>query len=241
MEIQPRGPFERPPTAVEAVLAEIRRDLLEGAYPPGSRLNADSISKQLGVSRAPVRDALRILEGERQVAYAAHSGYHVPEMSLADLFDNYRLRELLETEACTLAVPTLTEEKIDALRESATDILTALEGADRVSATHANRRFHFMLLLAPGHDHLLDWITQAWNADGYRALYLHDLTTSRHLAEQHLDMVEAAAAGDVARVVELQNQHRDDELAALLPVIAEHVGIDVSAADGAWKATTRPR
>ncbi|WP_215817105.1 GntR family transcriptional regulator [Pimelobacter sp. 30-1] len=231
------GVFQKPPTQVEAVLSELRRALLEGEYVVGSRLNVDAISKELGVSRAPVRDALRILEGERQVVYEPHRGYEIAVMSLDVLSDLYRIRELLETEAVALAVPRLTPERIAKIRRAADETAAALARNDRVAATYANREFHFELCTAERHEHLVDSIRQAWNADAYRSLYLQDVDAARASADEHFAIADAAAAGDVRRVVELQNAHRDGELRSLLSLLGDRLAAP-EGTEPSWRATT---
>jgi len=90
------GPPWRPPTAQEAVLAELRRFITTGRLRPGQQIVQDALAVQLGVSRVPLREALKILEGEGQVTYVAHRGYFVTELSLSDLLEVYRIREILE-------------------------------------------------------------------------------------------------------------------------------------------------
>lgn len=65
------------------------------------------------MSRVPLREALKILEGEGQVTYAAHRGYFVALLWLADLLVVYRMREILEAEAVSIAIPLMTAEDID--------------------------------------------------------------------------------------------------------------------------------
>lgn len=96
--------FQRPPTAQEAVLVELRARILRGELPPGTALRQEVLAASLGVSRVPVREALRMLESEGHVAYAAHRGYRVAELSLADLEELYALRGLLEDHLAGLAM-----------------------------------------------------------------------------------------------------------------------------------------
>src|SRR5674476_1570791 len=79
--------FRRPPTAQEAVLAELRRLITAGLLRPGQQIVQDALAVQFGVSRVPLREALKILEGEGQVTYVAHRGYFVTELSLSDLIE----------------------------------------------------------------------------------------------------------------------------------------------------------
>ena len=107
--------FRRPPTAQEAVLAELRRLITAGLLRPGQQIVQDALAVQFGVSRVPLREALKILEGEGQVTYVAHRGYFVTELSLSDLIEVYRIREILEAEAVSIAVPQMTAEDIHRL------------------------------------------------------------------------------------------------------------------------------
>ncbi|HET6626543.1 MAG TPA: GntR family transcriptional regulator [Nocardioidaceae bacterium] len=66
--------FQRPPTAQEAVLAELRKMIATGAMRPGERIVQDTLALELGVSRVPLREALKILEGEGQGARWIGSG-----------------------------------------------------------------------------------------------------------------------------------------------------------------------
>jgi DNA-binding GntR family transcriptional regulator len=204
---------------LEAVLTEMRRALLMGDYPSGSRLNVDAISRQLGVSRAPVRDALRVLEGEQQVVYEAHRGYCVPSLNLDELFDLYRVRQMLEAEATWRAVPTLSEDALERIRSAAARVDAALLEGDRVALTYANREFHFLMWTSEQHSYLAKAIERTWNADAYRSHYLADLDLARIELAGHDAILRAAERRDAAEVVRLQDEHRDSELRSLLTVL----------------------
>ena len=88
--------FQRPPTAQEAVLVEVRSRILRGDIAPGTPLRQEDLAASLGVSRVPVREALRILESEGHVTYIAHRGYRVAELDLDELAEIYHLRALIE-------------------------------------------------------------------------------------------------------------------------------------------------
>src|SRR5665648_418663 len=91
--------FQRPPTAQEAVLVELRRFIATGRLRPGQQIVQDALAIQLGVSRVPPREALKIVEGEGQVSYMAHRGYFVCVLALADLVEVDGGRGILVTEA----------------------------------------------------------------------------------------------------------------------------------------------
>ena len=94
--------FQRPPTAQEAVLVELRGRILRGDLAPGSPLRQEDLAASLGVSRVPVREALRMLESEGHVTYTPHRGYRVPELDLDELDEIYHLRALIEDDLAAL-------------------------------------------------------------------------------------------------------------------------------------------
>ena len=165
-------PFLRPPTAQEAVLLEVRRLLVTGELAPGAPVRQESLAERLGVSRVPVREALKVLEGEGHVVYLPRRGYIVAELSVDDLVEVYRMRELLEAEAIRVAVPRLTPAILDQLSETARAVDHAGAQGDLATMTASNRRFHFLLFDAAGLPRLARTLRQLWDAtDVYRAVY----------------------------------------------------------------------
>lgn len=211
---------KRPPTAQEFVLAELRRAILTGEMPPGSPVRQDALAERLGVSRVPLREALRTLEGEGQVIYRPHRGYQVADLSLDDLLEVYRIRELLETEATLRAVPLLTAEDFERLEQSEQDIHRAAAEDDIVGMAAANRRFHFTVLDASGMPRLTRLVRVLWDAtDAYRSLYYSSPVNRERVHSEHKAIIAAARAGDAEEVVRLWNAHRDGAVAALRTIV----------------------
>src|SRR5215211_6435786 len=94
-------------TTAQHVLENLRRMIVTGELRPAGRVRQDEIAATLGVSVAPVREALRVLEQEGQVTYQPRRGYFVTELRLADVEEIYGLRRLLEGRAARQALPTL--------------------------------------------------------------------------------------------------------------------------------------
>lgn len=211
-----KSKFERPPTAQEAVLEEVRSALLDGRLPPGSKINTDAIATELNVSRAPVRDALRVLEGEGQVEYKAHRGYTVPPPDPDDICQIYRLRQLLESEAILMATANLDQEAIEEMTAAADKVVEDVKSGNRVATTFSNRDFHFALFQRCGEPRLVAMIRRLWNSDGYRNRYFSDRATSEASAEEHYAIIEAAKDRDGLRIVELSNRHRNRSLLTLI-------------------------
>jgi DNA-binding GntR family transcriptional regulator len=201
--------FRRPPTAQEAVLAELRRAILEGDMRPGTQILQDSVAESLGVSRVPVREALKILEGEGQVSYAPHRGYFVAELSYEELVEVYRIRELLEAEAMSVAIDKVSHEDIARMEEAIEDMERADAAMDIVALTAANRRFHFALLEPCERPRLLKFIRQLWDmTDPYRSVYFADAASRKLVNKEHRHILKLAKTGRTQECVEAMALHR---------------------------------
>ena len=214
--------FRRPPTAQEAVLAELRRLITAGLLRPGQQIVQDALAVQFGVSRVPLREALKILEGEGQVTYVAHRGYFVTELSLSDLIEVYRIREILEAEAVSIAVPQMTAEDIHRLEEAERDVRAAADIADVVAMTSANRRFHFAILDACALPRLIWLIRLMWDAtEVYRSVYYNDAHNREMVDSEHRALVAAVKAGDATAALVVLTEHREHAIEALRPVLEQ--------------------
>ena len=102
---------------VDVVAERIEAAIMSGTLEAGSRLSEQALAASLGVSRGPLREAIRRLEGRRLLKRTPNIGVHVAVLSLKDLNEILQIREALESLACSLAARNMTDEEIDALRE----------------------------------------------------------------------------------------------------------------------------
>jgi DNA-binding GntR family transcriptional regulator len=198
----------RPPTAQQFVLAEVRRAITSGELKPGSAIRQEALAERLQVSRVPLREALKTLEGEGLVSYRAHRGYRVAELSMADLREVYRLREILEAEAVRAAMP-LDDAVFAELAAAQAAVECAAEAGAVAEMARANRRFHFALYEASGMPRLVRIIGTLWDStDAYRSLYYAGEENRRHVLAEHRAALAALRAGDVEGAVRWFDRHR---------------------------------
>jgi len=181
----------------------------------------EAVADRLAVSRVPVREALKVLEGEGHVVYLPRRGYVVSELSVADLSEVYRLRELLEAEAIRVAVPRLDDVTVAAIERAAHDVDAAGRRGDLVAMTSCNRDFHFLLFDAAGMPRLSRTLRQLWDAtDVYRGVYFAGTGNRRRVADDHATLVAALRARDVRAAVAAQKSHRDASVSAVTEALA---------------------
>src|SRR5271154_2765627 len=110
-----------PDTAQQHAVASLRSMIVSGSLRPGQRVNQDQVAESVGLSVAPVREALRVLEQEGQVTYRPRRGYFVTELRVEDLAEIYELRQGLEERAARRALPTLDEDALERIALAARD------------------------------------------------------------------------------------------------------------------------
>ena len=151
--------MEPPASISEAVTDTLRSAILDGRLMPGERLPQAQIAEQLGVSRIPLRDALRRLEVEGLIVMDDRRGARVAEISLEELDEIFEMRILLEPSCAAAAVSRLSDE--DAVR--LVKLLTAMDEADPqepVAAMGARRAFYQELYSMSGRPRMAETIIQ---------------------------------------------------------------------------------
>lgn len=178
---------------------------------PGAPIRQDALAGELGVSRVLLREALKTLQGEGLVGYRAHRGYCVEELSLDDLREVYRIREILEEEAVRQALARLSDDDVVELEKAQLGVERAAEAADVLGMAEANRAFHMRLYTCAGMPRLTRLIAAQWDAtDAYRSIYYgEDANRARVIAEHHaaLDALRRRDVDEALRVLDLHRAH----------------------------------
>jgi DNA-binding GntR family transcriptional regulator len=156
---------ERP--LVDRIAQTIHAGILSGEYPLGGRLPQEALAKRFGVSRTPIREALRTLEASNLVELGPNTGAVVRGPTPRSIREAYVVRAELEGLAAELAVPRITDHELRELRAAEQEFRTAVRelarlGVDGDSApsiadgawVHANDSFHEVILAASGNERL---------------------------------------------------------------------------------------
>ncbi|WP_026548645.1 GntR family transcriptional regulator [Arthrobacter sp. Br18] len=211
------GSSRRPPTAQAFVLAELRRAIIAGEFLPGQPLRQDALAERFGVSRVPLREAFKILEAEGQIHYEPHRGHKVATLSLSDLLEVYRIRQLLEAEATRVALARRPDNRVLMdLRTAAGEVETASAAGDLLRMTEANRRFHFVLVRAAGMPRLERIIKVLWDStDAYRFVYYGAEANRTRVEHEHTLIIAAFAERNADKLILLLDEHREHAIEAL--------------------------
>lgn len=195
-------------TMTGMALEVLRERILRGEYTEGEQLRQDALAESLGVSRIPVREALRQLESEGLVTFNPHYGAVVSSLSLEEIEELCQLRAMLEGEVIRLAVPNLSMQDIDRAYEILDAYEAAFEDNDVAEWGSLNWRFHSALLGAANRPLTMNVLTTLHNqSDRYMRMQLA-LTHGEDTAiGEHRAIAAAAQAGDGDLAASLLHEH----------------------------------
>lgn len=199
----PAGTGPRP--AYDALRARIA----SGALLPGAWLREVALAQELGLSRTPVREALRTLAAEGLVELVHNRGARVVAWTEQDLDETYRLRALLEGEAAGLAARRALPEQLEAVQRAQDDYERSIEqGADATAVAAGNDAFHAAVLAASGSSRLPVLLAAITSAPLVaRAMSVYGRDDLRRSVLQHRDVLTALRHGDEALAVAAMRSH----------------------------------
>jgi len=195
-------------TLSDRVHDHLKQEILAGRFSPGSELLEVPLSQSLGVSRGPVREALRTLEAEGLVKITPRRGAVVTTLTKRDFLDLYQVRESLEVLGMRLAVPRLSEAELLAL-DARSDAMVEYAAADDFDAFfEANAAFHEAVVEASGNRKLIEVYQRLMAQMGpYRRPSARLRGTLEGSIAEHREIVAAARTGDVEAAVALVMRH----------------------------------
>lgn len=188
-----------------AVLDDIRRRILTGDFRPGERINESEIALKLGISRSPVREAFRVLEGEGLITTLPRKGSFITEISVQDLGELFEIREILECHAidCIKKRAKKSPDKLRALIEDLgrkllkkPDVFTVISG------------FHFNLVELSNNYRLIElYRILGISLRRYQLIY-HSIKGQRDVfMEHHQAIVDALKGGNYSDTKKLLRRH----------------------------------
>lgn len=190
----------------EDVYARFKEEIASGQLAPGTPLTEAGLAERLGISRTPIREALRRLQTEGLVDIEHGRGARVSEVSFRDVMEAYQVRELVEPYAARLAVGQLDSGFAQRLRNML-DALTAPSlTSDKSTRWHLDRELHDLILEAAGNELLrtLVWDLRMRTDRGYAYVADRWMEASR---QEHVRIVEAILSGDTDAAEELMCEH----------------------------------
>jgi DNA-binding GntR family transcriptional regulator len=176
------------------VVDEVRERIISGALPAGTKIDQQALAEELGVSRMPVREALRRLSAEGFIELISHRGAVVAELSSDEIVEIYEMRGVLQGLAARLALPHYTDDYVEEVRH----ILAKLDAAkDLTEWMELNRAFHDHIESPSGAKHLLALIERlTQQCAPYLLISVQFLHAEESAVELHHAILDACSQRD---------------------------------------------
>ena len=192
----------------EQTLDALREAILNGELKPGQTLIEMDLARQLGVSRAPIREALRILNSEALVETVPYHGTTVRRLSRADIEEIYSMRVLLETFAIERIVQAGKTDELGGLREIVAQMVIGGRDKDIRRLNWLDRDFHDALIAMSGHRLLAAmWQNVSMKVRQVMALVNRRNSDLQQIAQSHLPLIAALERGDLGQATLLLRRH----------------------------------
>lgn len=190
----------------EIAYENIKASILSGELKSGTPLNQSEVAAQMGISRMPIRDALRILEKENLIEYNKNQGYIVADFPKAKIMDILLIRSILEPKAVLLCKGKLTDENIKAMEDIVSASMVALEMSDFKAVRQFNHDFHYTIYNTVGSPTLLDIIDKLWHS--YPKYFLQEEKETKYKSlMEHGRIVACMKAGDFEKAAGIMEHH----------------------------------
>ena len=220
----------------DVVFNTLRQAILRGELKPGERLMEIHLGEQLGVSRTPIREAIRMLELEGLVKMVPRRGAEVAKISKEDLQDVLEVRKALDTLAGRLACERITEEKINKLKAAELEFEEALKTGDVTKMAEGDVAFHDVIHEASKNKRLKMMISNlAERIYRYRLEYIKNQDDGgKALIAEHREIIRCLEERDIIAVCDIIEKHIDNQEVSIAHQIEEQDAIEP-------KKSKRPR
>lgn len=201
----------------EVVCETLRDAIITGVLKPGERLMEIQLAEELGVSRTPVREAIRKLELEGFVIMIPRRGTYVADMSIKDINEVFEVRTALDVLAAGLAAERITEDELEQMERLLVQIGEHIEKGDMDKIVEVDSKFHDILYQASRNDRLVGIINNLREQlTRFRSISMSYPGRLKNTLEEHSRMVEALAARNSELAQQLAVEHMENSEQTLL-------------------------
>ena len=192
----------------EIVYEELKRQIMVGELAPGTRMMEVELAEEMGVSRTPVREAIRKLEKEGLVTIEPRRGAYASDISAKDMVDILEVRQDLEGMAAGIAAQKITDEGRIELENIARKYKDSVDREDIEEIIKNDEAFHKYIVSLSGNKTLIKMVSQVQElALRFRYIYYEDFSRFKNQPSEHQAIVDAIAGGDVAGARKYAEEH----------------------------------
>lgn len=201
----------------DVVFKTLRQAILTGELKPGERLMEIHLANRLGVSRTPIREAIRMLELEGLVTMIPRKGAEVSRISKQDITDVLEVRASLDALAVRLCCERITPDEILGLEEAASLFSEAINSGDLTAVAQADVDFHDIIVASSKNKRLKQMVDNlAERVYRYRLEYIKDKSSHNNLINEHREILDFIKAGDAKGAEEAIIKHVKNQENAII-------------------------
>jgi len=205
----------------EIVFETLREAIISGVLKPGERLMEVQLAEEMGVSRTPVREAIRKLELENFVVMVPRKGAYVADLSTKDIVDVFEIRAALEALAAGLAAERITDEELEELQQILVQS-TKSQSLEEIIAI--DTKFHDALYRASRNERLVQIISNLREQiQRFRSTTLASPGRLKDTLEEHKKIVDAVSERNVQLAQQLAVEHIDNAENSMLELIGKNL------------------
>ena len=194
----------------EIVYEELKLLILTGKISPGMRLMEEELAEDMGVSRTPIREAIRKLEKEGLITIEPCRGAYVSQISTKDMVEILEVRQNMEGLAAELAAQRMSEEDKEKLRNIAKAYEEAVAAGDMAEMIRCDTAFHHIIVEATQNKILIQMVEQLQEMVlRFRYIYYDNFKRAEQMLSEHQAIYEAIAGGNTEVARESANVHID--------------------------------
>lgn len=192
----------------ELVYEQLKHQILIGKITPGTRMMEVELADEMGVSRTPVREAIRKLEKEGLVTIEPRRGAYASEISVKDLVDVLEVRENLEGFAAALAAARMNESEINELNQITKGYSEAIQNNQTEEMIHFDELFHRHIVECSGNKTLIQLSKTVQELTlRFRYLYYDDFSRYENMPTEHKEIIDAIKSGDEVMARNVADKH----------------------------------
>ncbi len=206
----------------DVVFQTLRQAILTGELKPGERLMEIHLANRLGVSRTPIREAIRMLELEGLVTMIPRKGAEVSRISVQDISDVLEVRGSLDALAVRLACERITKEEIEMLEAAAANFEEAVKTGDLTAVAGADVDFHDKITASTKNKRLIQLMNNlAERVYRYRMEYIKNTKNHENLIREHAQILSYIKKKDVVHAQEAILKHVNNQEKAIIHQLEE--------------------
>lgn len=201
----------------EIIFNTLREAIIIGELKPGERLMEIQLAEKMGVSRTPVREAIRKLELEGLVNMIPRKGAHVAELSVKNIMDVLEVRSSLDGLATSLAATRMRDEDLKDLKHVLSQFANYVEKGNLQGSIKKDVEFHDIIYSSSRNDKLIQIVNNLREqVQRFRVIYMKDFSSTKDIVKEHIEIIEAIESKDAELAKKVAEKHINNQERAII-------------------------